>query len=402
MTNTAYIYDAIRTPRSKGKADGTLYEVKPIDLGAGLLNSLAERNDLDTSRVDDVIMGCVSPVAEQGADIAKMIVQNAEWDESVAGVQLNRFCASGLEAVNTAAQKVASGWESLVVAGGIECMSRVPMGSDGGAMGGDAAFIVKSNFAPQGIGADTIATLDGYSREDVDAYALASQQRAAHARDSGYFDKSVVPVKDANGSTILERDDFIKPNTTMEALGGLRASFAEMGKLGFDDVVLKKYNTLDRINHVHTPGNSSGIVDGASAVLIGSEQAGKDLGLKPRGRIVAGAILSTDPIIMLAGPGPAAKKCLQTAGLTVADIDLWEINEAFASVAMRYMRDLDIDHSVTNVNGGAIAMGHPLGATGGCLVSTMLDELERRDKKRAMLSLCVGGGMGISCLIERV
>ncbi|MEM7359851.1 MAG: acetyl-CoA C-acetyltransferase [Pseudomonadota bacterium] len=401
MSQAAYIYDAVRTPRSKGKADGTLHEVKPVDLGAGLLTALQQRNDLDTSYVDDVVMGCVSPIGEQGSDIAKMMVQNAEWDESVAGVQLNRFCASGLEAVNTAAQKVASGWEQMVVAGGVECMSRVPMGSDGGAMAGDAAFAVKTSFVPQGIGADTIATLDGYSREDVDAYAMESQKRAAHARDNGYFDKSVVPVVDKNGVTILERDDFIKPDTSMEGLGGLRASFEEMGKYGFDDIMIKKYNTLDRINHVHTPGNSSGIVDGASAVLIGSEQAGKDLGLSPRGRIVAGSIISSDPIIMLAGPGPAAKKALKTAGLTADDIDLWEINEAFASVAMRYMRDLDVDHAITNVNGGSIAMGHPLGATGGCLVSTMLDELERRDLQRAMLSLCVGGGMGISCIIER-
>ena len=402
MSNTAYIYDAIRTPRSKGKADGSLHEVKPIDLGAGLLRALQQRHDLDTSYVDDVIMGCVAPVGEQGSDIAKMMVQNADWDESVAGVQLNRFCASGLEAVNTAAQKVASGWEQLVVAGGVESMSRVPMGSDGGAMSGDAAFAIKSNFVPQGIGADTIASLDGYSREDVDAFALQSQQRAAHARDSGYFDKSVVPVKDKNGAIILERDDFIKGNSTMEILGGLRASFQEMGKYGFDDIILKKYNQLERINHVHTPGNSSGIVDGASAVLIGSELAGKDLGLNPRGRIVAGAIISSDPIIMLAGPGPSAKKALKTAGLSKDDIDLWEINEAFASVALRYMKDLDIDPAITNVNGGSIAMGHPLGATGGCLVSTMLDELERRDLRRAMLSLCVGGGMGISCIIERL
>ncbi len=401
MSNTAFIYDAIRTPRSKGKADGSLHEVKPVDLGAGLLRSLQERNDLDTSYVDDVIMGCVGPVGEQGADIAKSMVQNADWDESVAGVQLNRFCASGLEAVNTAAQKVASGWEQLVVAGGVESMSRVPMGSDGGAMGSDPAFMIKTGFVPQGIGADTIATLDGYSREDVDAFAMESQNRAAHARDNGYFDKSVVPVRDANDEVILERDDFIKPGTTMEVLGNLRASFEQMGQYGFDDIIIRKYNQLDRINHVHTPGNSSGIVDGASAVLIGSEQAGKDLGLKARGRVVAGAILATDPIIMLAGPGPAAKKCLKAAGMTEQDIDLWEINEAFASVALRYMRDLDIDHSVTNVNGGSIAMGHPLGATGGCLVSTMLDELERQDKQRAMLSLCVGGGMGISCIIER-
>ena len=402
MTNTAYIYDAVRTPRSKGKAGGSLHEVKPIDLGAGLLRALQARHDLDTSYVDDVIMGCVTPVGEQGSDVAKMIVQNADWDESVAGVQLDRFCASGLEAVNSAAAKVASGWEDLVVAGGVECMSRVPMGSNGGAMGGDAAFSMKTGFVPQGIGADTIATLEGWSREDVDAYAVTSQQRAAHARDNGYFDKSVVPVVDCNGLTILEKDDFIKPDTTLEGLAGLRASFEMMGQFGFDDVILSKYTTLEKINHVHTPGNSSGIVDGSSAVLIGSEKAGKDLGLTPRGRIVATAVLSTDPIIMLTGPGPAAEKCLKKAGLQKSDIDLWEINEAFASVAMRYMKDLDIDHEVTNVNGGAIAMGHPLGATGAMLVSTMLDELERRDLKRAMLSLCVGGGMGISTIIERV
>ncbi|MFK7732163.1 MAG: acetyl-CoA C-acetyltransferase [Pseudomonadales bacterium] len=402
MSTTAYIYDAVRTPRSKGKIDGTLHEVKPVDLGAGLLNGLKDRHDLDTSYVDDVVMGCVSPIGEQGADIAKMIVQNAEWDESVAGVQLNRFCASGLEAVNTAAQKVASGWEQLVVAGGIECMSRVPMGSDGGAMGSDPAFMIKTGFVPQGIGADTIATLDGYSREDVDAFAMESQRRAAYARDNGYFDGSVLPVLDENGLTILERDNFIKPQTSMEGLGNLKASFEVMGNMGFDDIILKKYNELDRINHVHTPGNSSGIVDGASAVLIGSEQAGKDLNLTPRGRILATAILSTDPTIMLAGPGPAAMKCLKTAGLNVEDIDLWEINEAFASVAMRYMKDLGVDHEITNVNGGSIAMGHPLGATGAMLVSTMLDELERRNLKRAMCSLCVGGGMGISTIIERV
>lgn len=402
MSNTAYIYDAVRTPRSKGKKDGTLHEVKPIDLGAGLFRALQQRNDLDTSYVDDVIMGCVSPVGEQGSDIAKMIVQNADWDESVAGVQLNRFCASGLEAVNSAAAKVASGWDNLIVAGGIECMSRVPMGSDGGAMVGDAAFAVKTGFVPQGIGADTIATIDGYSREDVDAYALESQKRAAKARDNGWFDSAVVPVLDKNGVMILERDDFIKADSTMQGLGGLRASFAEMGKYGFDDIILKKYNTLERINHVHTPGNSSGIVDGASAVLIGSEQAGKDLNMTPRARVRATAILSSDPIIMLAGPGPSAKKALKTAGMAKDDIDLWEINEAFASVAMRYMRDLDIGHDITNVVGGSIAMGHPLGATGGCIIGSMLNELERRDLSTGMLSLCVGGGMGISCIIERV
>ncbi len=402
MANSAYIFDAVRTPRSKGKSDGSLHTVKPIDLGAGLLREIQSRHDLDTSYVDDVVFGCVTPVGEQGSDVAKMIAQNADWDESVAGVQLDRFCASGLEAVNTAAARVASGWEDLIVAGGVECMSRVKMGSNGGAMGGDPEFAMKSGFVPQGIGADLIATIDGYSRTDVDNYALESQRRATFARDNGYFDKSVVPVKDRNGLTILEKDDFIKPNSTLEGLGKLKASFEMMGQFGFDDVALRKYTSVDKINHVHTPGNSSGIVDGSSAVLIGSEKAGKDLGLTPRGRIVATAVLATDPIIMLTGPGPAAKKCLQKAGLKASDIDLWEINEAFASVAMRYMKDLGVDHEITNVNGGAIAMGHPLGATGAMLVSTMLDELERRNAKRAMLSLCVGGGMGISTIIERV
>ncbi|GAA5317861.1 MAG: acetyl-CoA C-acetyltransferase [Candidatus Pelagadaptatus aseana] len=402
MTNNAYIYDAVRTPRSKGKKDGSLHTVKPIDLGAGLLRELQARHDLDTSYVDDVVFGCVTPIGEQGSDVAKMIAQNADWDESVAGVQLDRFCASGLEAFNTAAARVASGWEDMIVAGGVECMSRVPMGSNGGAMAGDPEFAMKTGFVPQGIGADLIATLAGWSREDVDAYAVESQKRAAHARDNGYFDKSVVPVRDRNGLIILEKDDFIKPETTVEGLGNLKPSFEMMGQFGFDDVALRKYTTVDKINHVHTPGNSSGIVDGSAAILLGSEKAGKDLGLTPRGRVVATAVLATDPIIMLTGPGPAAEKCLKKAGLKKSDIDLWEINEAFASVAMRYMKDLDIDHEITNVCGGAIAMGHPLGATGAMLVSTMLDELERRGLKRAMLSLCVGGGMGISTIIERV
>lgn len=402
MPHTAFIYDAVRTPRSKGKPGGRLHEVKPIDLGAGLLRALQARHDLDTARVDDVVMGCVTPIGEQGSDVSKMIVQNADWDESVAGVQLDRFCASGLEAVNIAAQKVASGWEDLVVAGGVESMSRVPMGSNGGPMSSDPAFAAKTGFVPQGIGADTIATLEDWSREEVDAYALESQRRAAQARDRGYFDRSVIPVRDENGLSILDRDDFIKPDTTLEGLAGLNPSFAMLGQFGFDDVILRKYPSLERVEHVHTPGNSSGIVDGSSAVLIGSETAGRDLGLTPRARIVATAVLATDPIIMLTGPGPAAKKCLRKAGLNKDDIDLWEINEAFASVALRYMRDLDIDHDITNVNGGAIAMGHPLGATGAMLVGVMLDELERRDLRRGMLSLCVGGGMGISTVIERV
>ncbi len=402
MSNQAYIYEAVRTPRSKGKQDGSLHEVKPIDLAAGLLREIQSRHDLDTARVDDVIMGCVMPVGEQGGCIAKAITMAAGWDESVAGVQLDRFCASGLEAVNTAAQKVMSGWDQLVVAGGVDSMSRVPMLSNGGPMFQDPEFIMAQRSVSQGVGADLVATLGGWGREDVDAFAVESQRRAAHARDNGYFDRSVVPVRDRNGLLILDKDDFIKPGTTLESLAGLRASFEKMGAMGMDELLLNKYPQVEQINHVHTPGNSSGIVDGASAVLIGSEQAGKDLGLKPRGRILAGAVLATEPSIMLTGPGPAAEKCLKTAGLTKDDIDLWEINEAFASVALRYMSDLGIDHEVTNVNGGAIAMGHPLGATGGMLISTMLDELERRNLRRAMISLCVGGGMGISTIIERL
>lgn len=402
MSHAAYIYDAIRTPRSRGKKDGTLHEVKPIELGAGLLRELVDRHQFDTSYVDDVMLGCNTPVLEQGAVITKSIVQHAGWDESVPGVQIDRFCASGLESVNSTAQNIMSGWNQLMVAGGVESMSRVPMGSQGGALLGDPEFVMEERIAPQGIGADLIATLGGWGREDVDACALESQKRAAHAQNNGYFDKSVVPVKDRNGITILDKDDFLKPDTTMEVLGKLRPSFEAMGASGMDEMILAKYPEVQAIDHVHTPGNSSGIVDGASAVLIGSEQAGRDLNLTPRGRIVAGAVLATDPSIMLVGPGPAAEKCLKVAGMKKSDIDLWEINEAFASVMLRYMEDLGIDHEITNVNGGAIALGHPLGATGGMLVSVMLDELERRGLKRAMLSLCVGGGMGISTIIERL
>ena len=402
MPETAYIYDAIRTPRGRGKNTGSLHEVKPVALGAGLLRELQSRHDLDTSRVDDVLMGCVTPVGEQGSDVAKSIVQFADWDESVPGVQLDRFCASGLEAVNIAAMKIASGWEDLVVAGGVESMSRVPMGSNGGAWLQDPEVSIHLGTIPQGIGADTIATIGGWGREDVDAFALLSQQRATAAQTNGYFDQSLVPVKDLNGSLILEKDEFIKPNTTMEGLAGLKPSFAAMGELGFDDIMLRKYPMLPKIDHVHTPGNSSGIVDGASAVLVGNAQAGKDLGLKPRARIVATAVLATDPSIMLIGPGPAAKKALAKAGMTVADIDLFEINEAFASIPLRFMQDLGISEEITNVNGGAIAMGHPLGATGAMLVSTILDELERRDLQRGLVALCVGGGQGIATIIERV
>jgi acetyl-CoA C-acetyltransferase len=402
MTHTAYIYDAIRTPRGKGKKDGSLHEIKPVALGAGLLRELQQRYDLDTSRVDDVVMGCVNPTGEQGGDVAKNIVDIAGWDESVPGVQLDRFCASGLEAVNMAAMKIASGWEDLVVAGGVESLSRVPMGTTGGAAISDPETSIQLSFVPQGIGADMIATIGGWGREEVDAFALQSQQRATYARDNGYFDRSVVPVKDLNGMVVLAKDEFIKPQTTLEGLSGLKPSFATMGNMGFDELMLRKYPQYPAVNHVHTPGNCSGIVDGASAVLIGSEQAGKDLGLIPRGRIISTAVIATDPIIMLTGPGPAAAKALKKAGMTVKDIDLFEINEAFASISLRFMDDLGISSEITNVNGGAIAMGHPLGATGAMLIGTMLDELERRKLKRGLVALCVGGGQGIATIIERV
>ncbi|MFA7554605.1 MAG: acetyl-CoA C-acetyltransferase [Spongiibacteraceae bacterium] len=402
MATTAYIYDAIRTPRGKGKAEGSLHEVKPVMLGAGLLKALQSRHDLDTARVDDVIMGCVTPIGELGSDVAKTIVQSAGWDVSVPGFQLDRFCASGLESVNIAAMKIASGWEDLVVAGGVESMSRVKMGSTGGSWLVDPEIAIEQLSIPQGLGADTIATIEGWGREDVDGVALMSQQRAHLAQVNGYFDKSIVPVKDRLDITLLDKDEFIKTDTTLEKLGNLRPSFAAMGAMGYDDMMISKYPHLARIHHVHTPGNSSGIVDGASAVLIGSEAAGKDIGLTPRGRIVSTAVISQDPTIMLTGPGPAAKKCLSKAGMTTADIDLFEINEAFASVVLRFMKDLDIGPEVTNVNGGAIAMGHPLGATGAMLISIMLDELERRQLKRGLIALCAGGGQGIATIIERV
>jgi acetyl-CoA C-acetyltransferase len=402
MSQAVFIYDAVRTPRGKGKKDGSLFTIKPVHLAAGLLTELQQRHDLDTARVDDVVLGCGQPVGEQGGDVAKCTVQYAGWDESVPGVQLDRFCASGLEAVNQAASRIASGWEDLIVAGGVESMSRLPMGVAGGAWIQDPEIAFKLQSVPQGIGADLLAMLDGYSREDVDRFALQSQQRAAHARDSGYFDRSVVPVRDINGLVVLERDEFIKPATTMEGLGQLKPSFAAMGKFGYADIALRKYPQVSRIEPIHTAGNSSGIVDGASAVLLGSERLGNELGLQARGRIVATAVLSTEPTLMLAGPGPAAKKALAKAGLSVADIDLFEINEAFASVALRFMRDLDIGPEITNVNGGAIALGHPIGATGAMLVGTVLDELERRNLKRGLIALCVGGGMGIATIIERV
>ncbi|ASK21652.1 MULTISPECIES: acetyl-CoA C-acetyltransferase [unclassified Halomonas] len=402
MTETVYVYDAIRTPRSKGKPDGALNEVKPINLVTTLLKEMQHRHDLDTSRVDDVVLGCVSPVREQGAVLPKIALQKAGWDESVPGAQVNRFCASGLDTFNAAASRVASGWEDLICAGGYESMSRVPMGSDGGPFSEDPETVLATGFVPQGIGADLIATLDGYSREDVDELAVKSQKKAAAAQQAGYFDKSVVPVRDENGLIVLERDDFIKPHTDIQTLGALKPSFAGMGRYGYDAVALAKYTDVERINHVHTPGNSSGIVDGASLVMVGNAQVGKDLGLTPRARVLSVAVTASEPTIMLTGPGPAAKKALAKAGLTAEDIDLVEINEAFASVVLRLQKDLHVPDEKLNVVGGAIAMGHPLGATGSVLVSTMIDELERRHLKRALICMCVGGGMGIASIIERV
>ena len=398
----AYIIDAIRTPRGKGKKDGSLYEVKPISLLTGLLNELQHRHQLDTSKVDDIVLGCVTPVGDQGADIAKTAAVAAGWNDDVAGVQINRFCASGLEAVNMAAMKVRSGWEDLVVAGGVESMSRVPMGSDGGPWALDPETNLYSGFVPQGIGADLIATLDGYTREDVDHFALHSQQKATQAQASGYFKKSVIPVKDKAGVVILAEDEFIKPNTTAEGLAKLNPSFEMMGQMGFDAVALQKYPVAQKIHHVHHAGNSSGIVDGAALVLIASDKAVKEQNLKPRAKILSTALVGTDPTIMLTGPAPAARKALEKAGLSIDDIDLFEVNEAFAAVVMRFIHELKVDPAKVNVNGGAIAMGHPLGATGAMILGTLLDELERQDKKRGLATLCVGGGMGIATIIERV
>jgi acetyl-CoA C-acetyltransferase len=400
----AYIYDAVRTPRGRGKASGSLHGVKPISLVAGLVDELRQRQPgLDTERLDDVILGVVTPVGEQGADIAKSAALLAGLPDHVGGFQLNRFCASGLEAVNIAAQKVRSGWDHLILAGGVESMSRVPMGSDGGAWAMDPETALATSFVPQGIGADLIATTEGFSREDVDAYALRSQERAAKAWAGGHFSRSVVPVRDRNGVQILATDEHMRPDTTPEGLATLKPSFGDLGEqAGFDAVALQKYHWLERIEHVHTPGNSSGIVDGAALVLVGSEQVGTELGLQPRARVVATAISGADPTIMLTGPTPATRKVLATAGLTVADIDLWEINEAFAAVVLKYVRDLELDPELVNVNGGAIAMGHPLGATGAMLVGTVVDELERRGGRRAVVTLCIGGGMGVATIIERL
>lgn len=402
MIPQAFIYDAIRTPRGLGKVSGALHEVKPVNLLADLLNALHTRHGFDTDAVDDIVLGCVTPIADQGADIAKTAVLVAGWKDDVAGVTLNRFCASGLESVNMAAMKIRSGWEHLVIAGGVESMSRVPMGSDGGAWSMDPETSLATDYMPQGIGADLIATLDGYSREDVDTFAARSHQRATEAWLRGAFDKSVVPVYDRNGLLLLDKDQLVRPDCSVSSLAKLNPSFLRLGQTVFDSVAKRHYPQIGHIEHVHTPGNASGIVDGAALVLLGSAEAGMQWGLKPRARVVATAVVGADPTIMLAGPVPATRKVLAVAGLTIDDIDLFEVNEAFAAVVMRFMSELDISADIVNVNGGSIAMGHPLGATGAIILSTLLDELEARNLKRGLATLCVGGGMGIATIIERV
>jgi acetyl-CoA C-acetyltransferase len=404
MPTEAFLYDAVRTPRGKGKKTGAMHSVKPISLTTGLINEVRRRNPgLDPAQIDDIVLGVVSPVGEQGAVIARTAALAAGLPDTVAGVQINRFCASGLEAVNLAAQKVRSGFEDLVLAGGVESMSRVPMGSDGGAWPMDPETASATGFVPQGIGADLIATLAGWSREDVDAYAAESHARAAKAWSNGYFERSVVPVTDRNGTVVLDTDELVRPGTTVESLAGLPSAFAGIGDMGgFDAVALQKYHWVERIDHVHTAGNSSGIVDGASLMVIGTEEAGQRNALTPRARVLSTAVSGADPVIMLTGPAPATHKALAKAGLTVDDIDLVEMNEAFAAVVLRFMKDTGFDHEQVNVNGGAISMGHPLGATGAMILGSLVDELERRDLRYGLATLCVGGGMGIATVVERV
>ena len=398
----AYIYDAVRTPRGKGKASGSLHEVTSLSLATQALQAVRDRNNLDTSKVDDVILGCVSPVGEQGSDIARIAVINAEYAETVAGVQVDRFCASGLEACNIAAAKVMTGEADMAIGGGVEAMSRVPMGSNGGAWSSDPSIAIKSYFVPQGISADLIATKYGFSRDDVDAFAIESQKRAATAWKEGRFAKSIVPVKDQMGAVILDHDEHMRPDADMQSLAGLNPSFAGLGGMGFDDVIKQRYPEVEAVNHVHHAGNSSGIVDGASAVLFGTKEMGEALGLKPRAKVKGFASIGSEPSIMLTGPEFVTTKLLKKLGMEVGDIDLYELNEAFASVVLRFMQAHDIDHDKINVNGGAIAMGHPLGATGGMILGTMVDELERSDKETALVTLCVGAGMGTATVIERV
>ncbi|WP_304309042.1 acetyl-CoA C-acetyltransferase [Pseudacidovorax intermedius] len=401
--NEAMIFDAIRTPRGRGRPDGSLHEVNPVDLLAGLMQALQQRNDLDTAAIEDALIGCVMPYGEQSGCIAKTAALRAGWDLQVPGVQLDRYCGSGLEAINIAAAKVRSGWESLIVAGGVESMSRISMGGAPGPRDTKPEMVFQLKPVPTGVAADLLATLDRRSREDVDRYALASQQRAAQARAEGRFARSLVPVKDANGLTILAEDEAIRPDTTLEKLGSLKPSFQAMGEQGgFDALALMKYPQLARIDHVHTGGNSSGIVDGAALMLVGSEDQGRALGLVPRARIVSVAALGTEPTLMLAGPAPATRMALRKAGLAMGDIDLIEVNEAFSSVVLRFLDEMEVDPARVNVNGGAIAMGHPLGATGCMLMGTLLDELERRQLRRGLVTACVAGGMGIATIIERV
>ncbi|MGW1465934.1 acetyl-CoA C-acetyltransferase [Streptomyces sp. NPDC002308] len=404
MSTEAYVYDAIRTPRGRGKANGALHGTKPIDLVVGLIHETLRRfPGLDPAAIDDIVLGVVSPVGDQGADIARTAALLAGLPETVAGVQQNRFCASGLEAVNMAAAKVRSGWEDLVLAGGVESMSRVPMGSDGGAWALDPRTSHDTGFVPQGIGADLIATLEGFTRRDVDSYAALSQERAATAWKDGRFDRSVVPVRDRNGLPVLDRDEHLRPGTTADSLAALKPSFATIGETGgFDAVALQKYHRVERIDHVHHAGNSSGIVDGATLVAIGSKEAGERHGLTPRARIVSAAVSGAEPTIMLTGPAPASRKALAKAGLAIEDIDLVEINEAFAAVVLRYVKDMGLSLDRVNVNGGAIALGHPLGATGAMILGTLVDELERRDLRYGLATLCVGGGMGIATVVERL
>ncbi len=400
----AYVYDAIRTPRGRGKKSGSLYEVKPITLMTGLLQEIQRRNpELDSAQVEDVVLGVVSPIGDQGGDIAKTAALAAGLPYTVAGVQLNRFCSSGLEAVNQAAARVRSGWEDLILAGGVESMSRVPMASDGGAWYTDPETAFQTDFIPQGISADLIATMEGYDRTAVDAFAAESQARAAKATANGWFSESLVPVVDRNGLAVLDHDEFIRPDTTVESLAGLPPSFAAIGEHGgFDSVALEKYHWVETIDHVHHAGNSSGIVDGASLVMVGSEAAGRRNGLTPRARILATAVSGSEPTIMLTGPAPASRKALAKAGLDVSDLDLIEMNEAFAAVVLRFMKDLSVPHDIVNVNGGAIAMGHPLGATGAMILGTLIDELHRRDLRYGLATLCVGGGMGCATVVERL
>jgi acetyl-CoA C-acetyltransferase len=398
-----FVYDTVRTPRGKGKKDGSLHEVTALELGTQVLKNIRDRNKLDTALVDDVVFGCVDPVGEQGADIARLAVLNADYSESTAGVQINRFCASGLEACNMAAGQVMSGQSDMTIGGGVESMSRVGMGASGGSWSVDPNIAFKSYFSPQGIGADLIATMNGFSRDDVDAYAVESQKRAANAWKNGYFKKSVTPVKDILGQTILDHDEHMRPDATMQSMASLNPAFAQLGDFaGFDAVAQQRYPQVEKINHVHHAGNSSGIVDGAAAVLMGTKEAGKSAGLKPRARIRAFGSIGSEPMIMLTGPSYVTEKVLKRAGMTTKDIDLFELNEAFASVVLRFMQKLDIPHDKINVNGGAIAMGHPLGATGAMILGTVLDELERRNLNTALVTLCVGAGMGTATIIERV